>query len=143
MGVVPVTGARERERNDAMTAEKDDRTATGDRTPMDDKALHDRIEELQAEIIGLRVELARTRIEQWAGRLDDLELQYHLGRMEADERLAAALADVRHRIAQARRRAEARGEAAEEAVEAVTSGLERAFADLRQAMVQARDAVTH
>ena len=119
-----------------MTAQKDDRT------PRDEAANRERIDTLQAEIVGLRIELARTRIEQWAGRLDDLELQYHLGRMEADERLAAALADVRHRIATARARAESRGEAAEEAVEAVTSGVEHAFADLRQAMVRARDAVT-
>ncbi|WP_460937600.1 hypothetical protein [Phycicoccus ginsengisoli] len=132
-----------------MTADKDDRTRKGDSTakgadaPTDERELRERIDQLQAEIIGLRVELAHTRIEQWAGRLDDLELQYHLGRMEADERLAAALADVRHRIARARQRAEARSEAAGEAVEAVTGGLERAFADLRQAMVQARDAVTH
>ena len=124
-----------------MTAEKDDRTTTG--TTEDQAATRERIDALQAEIVGLRMELARTRIEQWAGRLDDLELQYHLGRMEADERLAAALADVRHRIARARSRAETRGEAAEEAGEAVASGVEHAFADLRQAMVRARDAVTH
>lgn len=124
-----------------MTAEKDDRTSTG--TTTDETATRERIDALQAEIVGLRMELARTRIEQWAGRLDDLELQYHLGRMEADERLSAALADVRHRIAKARARAESRGEAAEEAVEAVTSGVEHAFDDLRQAMVRARDAVTH
>lgn len=124
-----------------MTAEKDDRTSKG--TTTDETATRERIDALQAEIVGLRMELARTRIEQWAGRLDDLELQYHLGRMEADERLSAALADVRHRIAKARARAENRGEAAEEAVEAVTSGVERAFDDLRQAMVRARDAVTH
>jgi hypothetical protein len=124
-----------------MTAEKDDRTSKG--TTTDETATRERIDALQAEIVGLRMELARTRIEQWAGRLDDLELQYHLGRMEADERLSAALADVRHRIAKARARAENRGEAAEEAVEAVTSGVEHAFDDLRQAMVRARDAVTH
>ena len=123
-----------------MTAEKDDRTTTG--TTEDQAATRERIDALQAEIVGLRMELARTRIEQWAGRLDDLELQFHLGRMEADERLSAALADVRHRIATARARAESRGEAAEEAVEAVTSGVEHAFDDLRQAMVRARDAVT-
>lgn len=120
-----------------MAAQKDDRT------PLDEKATRERIDELQAEVIGLRVELARARVEQWTGRLDDFELQYHLGRMEADERLAAALADVRHRVAKARTRAESRGEAAEEAVEALTSGIEHAFADLRQAMVRARDAVTH
>ena len=124
-----------------MTAEKDDRTSKG--TTTDETATRERIDALQAEIVGLRMELARTRIEQWAGRLDDLELQYHLGRMEADERLAATLADVRHRIAKARARVENRGEAAEEAVEAVTSGVEHAFDDLRQAMVRARDAVTH
>ncbi|MDR6861726.1 hypothetical protein [Phycicoccus sp. 3266] len=124
-----------------MTAEKDDRTSKG--TTTDETATRERIDALQAEIVGLRMELARTRIEQWAGRLDDLELQYHLGRMEADERLSAALADVRHRIAKARARAENRGEAAEEAVEAITSGVEHAFDDLRQAMVRARDAVTH
>lgn len=126
-----------------MTAERHDRTRKDAGTAKDETAVRERIEELQAEIIGLRVELARTRIEQWAGRLDDLELQYHLGRMEADERRGTALADVRHRIARARQRAESRGEAAEEAVEAVTSGVEHAFADLREAMVRARDAVTH
>jgi hypothetical protein len=140
MEPVPGAGA-EPERNEDMTAEKDDRTSTG--TTTGETATRERIDALQAQIVGLRMELARTRIEQWASRLDDLELQYHLGRMEADERLSAALAEVRHRIARARARAERRGEAAEEAVEAVTTGVEQAFEDLRRAMVRARDAVNH
>lgn len=110
-------------------------------TERDERTLPERIEELEAEILALRTELARARLEQWTGRLEDLELQYHLGRMEADERLGVLLADVRHRIALARSRAESRGEAAAGAVEAITTGIERAFADLRDAMVQARGAV--
>lgn len=100
------------------------------------------VEELERQILALRLELARARLEQWAGRLDGLELQYHLGRMEADERLTALLADVRHRIATARARAESRRDAAEEAVEAVAEGVERAFADVREAMLRARAAIT-
>ena len=53
-----------------MTAEKDDRTVK------DETATRERIDALQAEIVGLRIELARTRIEQWAGRLDD-GLRFH------------------------------------------------------------------
>jgi len=108
-----------------------------------DVTLPERIEELEVQILALRTELARTRLEQWTGRLEHLELQYHLGRMEADERVGSLLADVRHLIAKARSRAESRGEAAGEAVDTLATGVELAFADLREAMAQARSAVTH
>ncbi|KRE53895.1 hypothetical protein [Phycicoccus sp. Soil748] len=107
-----------------------------------DMTLPERIEALEVQILALRTELARTRLEQWTGRLEHLEVQYRLGRMETDERIGSLLTDLRHRIAKARARAESRGEAAGEAVDTLATGVEVVFADLREAMAQARGVVT-
>lgn len=118
-------------------------TAAAGMTPQEraQRSMSERVEEVEVQILALRVELARLRLEQWAGRVDDLELQAHLGRMEAGDRVAALLADLGHRIARGRAQGEVRGEAAVEALEVITAGVERAFADLRDAVVQARHAV--
>jgi ribosomal protein L29 len=98
-----------------------------------------RIEELEAEILALRTEVAQARFEQWAGRIDDLEVQAHLARMEADDRVAALISDVRSRIAKGRAQARVAGATATGVADALTEGVEKAIKDLRQSLVKARE----
>jgi len=63
----------------------------------------DKLDALQAD---LRKQPAETQIEQWQGRIEDIEVQMHLGAMEANDQLAALTDQVRRKWADARRQFE-------------------------------------
>jgi len=71
----------------------------------------DRIAELEAQIGKLQIELgdlrqqvAKAQIDQWQGRIEDL--QVHLGAMEASDKLTALMDRLRNQWADARRQFE-------------------------------------
>jgi hypothetical protein len=63
----------------------------------------ERIAQLEAQIKALKSEQSellkqqtKVEVDKWRGRIDDLEVQMHLGAMEADEKLAPLFEKMRH-----------------------------------------------
>jgi predicted nucleic acid-binding Zn-ribbon protein len=97
------------------------------------------IEELEDQISALRTEVTQARLEQWQGRIDDLEVQAHLAIKEADERVGALIADVRSRIAKGREQMRDAGATATGIADALTEGIEKAIKDVREGLIKARE----
>lgn len=63
----------------------------------------DRISQLEAQIRTLKAEQTellrqqtKVELDKWRGRIDELEVQMHLGAMEADEKFAPLFEKMRH-----------------------------------------------
>lgn len=106
-------------------------------------SLESRIQELETQITALRSELVDAQLEQWEGRIDDLELQIHLGSMEANDRVMAMVRDLRHRWEQSRAQVSGAAGTTSEVLDTLRAGLESAMKDVRDALVKARETVTH
>jgi TolA-binding protein len=104
--------------------------------------LEAQIGQLHGELAELRKQLAEAQIDQWQGRIEDLEVQMHLGAMEASDKLTALLDQLRNKWADARRQFE-EGVSTTSTVRAtVRAGLEKAFEDLRKAMLASKNKLT-
>lgn len=101
--------------------------------------LEGHIRKLQAEQAELRKQLAKAQLDQWRGRIEDLEVQMHLGAMEASDQLTALMHQLRDKWADARRQFEENVSTASGVADAVRTGLENAFDDLRKALLEAKD----
>ena len=101
--------------------------------------LEAQIGELQAQQTDLRKQLARAQLDQWQGRIEDLELQVHLGAMEASDKLTALMDQLRAKWADARRQIEESITMASSVADTVRAGLEKAFDDLRKALLESRN----
>lgn len=111
----------------------------------DDIAIHElkaRIDELEREQDDLRESLAQAQLDQWEGRLEDLELQATLGGMELRDRVEPILERGRKQLADARRTLDGGSTTATEAAAAVRKGIEQAWSDLRSAFADVREIVT-
>lgn len=107
---------------------------------------NDRIAKLEAQIDGLEArmselyeQLAEARLDQWKSRLEDLEVQLHLGAMDTNERINALVQRARDRWEEAKARLTGATAAASDVFESVRAGIESALNDLRQALVDARE----
>jgi hypothetical protein len=97
------------------------------------------LEKTQAELYN---QLAEARLEQWKGRLEDLEVQAHLGAMETNDRVATLMQKARDRWDEGRRQVDGATAVAGEAFETVRSGFENAIQDVRRALLDARKQVS-
>jgi predicted nucleic acid-binding Zn-ribbon protein len=100
------------------------------------------IDKLQAKQAELHKQLAKTQIEAWQGRVEDLEVQLHLGAMEANERLTALMDQLRGKAADARRQFEGATSTASSVADTVRAGLESAFGEVRKALLESRSKLT-
>jgi chromosome segregation ATPase len=105
------------------------------------KALESQIEELRAKQTDLNKQLAQAEIDRWKGRIEDLEVQMHLGAMETNDRLKALLEQVQHRWAEAKSQLESSTSAAAEGADAVRTSLQTAFKDIRQALLDTKNKI--
>src|SRR5690242_14843493 len=105
-------------------------------------AMKTRIEELEDQVGDLREQVLRAQIEQWQGRIDDLEVQVHLGSMEVDERVAPLLQGLRDRWLDAQEKLAGAPGTAGDVLDALRGGLDQAMADIRDAVLQAKRTVT-
>jgi hypothetical protein len=110
---------------------------------------NERISKLEAQISALETkqdelydQLAEARLEQWKGRLEDLEVQAHLGAMETDDRVAPLLQKARDRWDEVRRQVDGATAVAGEAFETLRRGFESAIQDVRRALLDARRQAT-
>jgi TolA-binding protein len=109
-------------------------TTTEDRI----RRLEGQIDKLQAQLADLRKQLAKAQLDQWRGRIEDLEVQMHLGGMDASDKLSVLMDRLRDRWADARRQFEASVTTAASVADTVRTGLEKAVDDLRKALLESK-----
>ena len=104
--------------------------------------LEKQMDRLEAKQNELYEQLAEARLDQWKGRLEDLEVQIRLGAMDTNDRVEALAQKARDRWTDAKSQLTGAKATAVDVVETVRSGLESALADLRKAVVDARKQAT-
>ena len=104
--------------------------------------LEDEIARMEDELQRLRGQLALAELDHWRGRIDDLEVQARLLVMEADDRVAPLLEQVRNRWLDAKEKVGGSAGTASEVIDTLRDGLEQAVSDLRGAMLAARSAAS-
>jgi predicted nucleic acid-binding Zn-ribbon protein len=100
--------------------------------------LEAQIDDLRAKLADLHQQMAKAQIDQWHGRIEDLEVQMHLGAMESSDRLNTLMGHLRTRWADARRQVEDTTSTASSVADTMRTGLENAFAELRKALLETR-----
>ena len=100
--------------------------------------LEGQLDKLRAQQAGLRKQLAKAQLDLWQGRIEDLEVQIHLGGMEASDKLTMLMDSLHARWADARRQFETSITTATSVADTVRSGLEKAVQDLRKALLESR-----
>jgi predicted nucleic acid-binding Zn-ribbon protein len=101
--------------------------------------LEEHIDELRAKLADLHKQLTKAQIDQWQGRIEDLEVQMHLGAMESSDRLNAMMRGLRAKWTDARRQFEDRTSSATSLADTVRTGLENAFAEMRKALLETKN----
>ncbi|MBS1837559.1 MAG: hypothetical protein JST64_07660 [Actinobacteria bacterium] len=97
-------------------------------------ALERQIEQLKAQVEDLRGQLAELELDQWKARIDDLEVQMHLGAMGAMDRLTPLVEKLRNSYLDARSSVSGTATAAGDATDRIRKGLEAAMTDIRKAV---------
>lgn len=104
--------------------------------------LEAQIDRLEAKEAELRSQLAKAQLDQWYARIEDLELQAHLGAMETQDRIRALMAQVRQAWQDAKRQVEGTASTATEVVDDVRTRIEGLLQDLRRGIADASDRST-
>jgi hypothetical protein len=100
--------------------------------------LEDQIDKLQTRQNELYKQLAKAEREQWQGRIDELELQMHLGAMEANDRVKTVMEQLRTRWVESRAQLDEAASKATGVRDTMRSGLESALRDVREALLESR-----
>ena len=101
--------------------------------------LEAQIDDLRAKLAELHQQMTKAQIDQWQGRIEDLELQMHLGAMETSDKLTALMGHLRSRWTDARQQFEDRASTASSIADTVRTGLENAFAEVRKALLETKN----
>jgi len=104
--------------------------------------MEDQLRELHSQQAELRKQLAKAQLDQWQGRIEDLEVQMHLAAVEASDKATAQMNKLRDRWADARRQFEDSIKTASSVKDTVRTGLENALNDLRQALLESKNKLT-
>jgi hypothetical protein len=104
--------------------------------------LEAQIADLEAKQTELYNQLAEARLDQWKGRLEDLEVQVHLGAMDTNDRIAALMQKAHDRWDDARKQLSGATATAAGAFETVRGRFESAIDDVRRALLDARKQTT-
>ena len=103
--------------------------------------LESQITGLEEQLQSLRKQLSEAELDQWRGRIDDLEVQLHLGALDVRERVAPLLEDLRNAWLDARARVSDGTNTASDVATTLGAGLEGAMSEIRTAVLEARSAV--
>jgi len=101
--------------------------------------LEGQIEELRSRQSELHQQLAQAQLDQWQARVEDLEVQLHLASMEANDRVAVLMQQLRNRWAEVRGQLDGATATATSIGGTLREGLEKATRDLRQALLDSRN----
>lgn len=102
--------------------------------------------EAQVDHLGRQVEelttfVARSQLDQWQSRIDDLELQIALARMTLREEAAPRIDELRSRLEKARGELATVGERAGSAWGSLSAGLRSAIGELKDAFEETRELI--
>lgn len=100
--------------------------------------LEGRVAELTDELSATRKQLADAQLDQWKARIDELEVQMHLGRLEAEQQVQPVVDQLRDRWLDARDQIASASSAAGDVFGSLRSSVEAAMEDLRSGMREAR-----
>ena len=103
-------------------------------------ALEAQINELQAQLKDVRRQLSEAELDQWRARIDDLEVQAHLGSLEVKERLDPVVEELRNKWLDAREQVTNSAETASEVIDTLRKGLEHAMGEIRRSVIEAKSA---
>lgn len=109
---------------------------------MSDQDLESRVHALENQLDDLRRRLAESELDSWKARIDQLEVQAHLGQMEAEEQLQPLVDQMRNRLLDARTQFDKAGTVAGDALGTLTDGVRAAAKDLGDALANAARRVT-
>ncbi len=98
------------------------------------ESLKDQVAELREELTDLNRRFLEEQLEAWGARLDELDIQLHLGRMDVRDDLTPALERLQERLSSARTEAEQLRGNAGDAVKAAREAVQKALSDLRSGM---------
>ncbi len=101
--------------------------------------LEAQIDDLRGQLAELHKQMTKSQIDQWQGRIEDLEIQMHLGAMEGSDRLNTLMRGLRSKWADARRQFEDRTSTATSVADTMRTGLENAFAEVRKALLETKN----
>lgn len=104
--------------------------------------LEARLDKLSEDQVAVMRQLTQAHIDQWQARIDDLELQVHLGRTEATDRFDALTSELQTRWSKARRQMEDASATTSSVAETLRTGLESAYKELRDALVESGKQLT-
>jgi len=96
--------------------------------------LEERLEALSQQQAELRRQLAEARSDQWQARIDDLDVQAHLGKMEANDRMQPLIEKLRNQWLDARQQFESGASTASDVIDRLRDGFEQAGRDIRDAL---------
>ncbi len=105
--------------------------------------LENQITKLNRKQSELRQQLTKTQVEQWQARIDDLQVQVHLGAMETNDHLNTLIDQFGSRWATARTQMEDASATATEVGDTLRVGLENAYGEIRKALLASRNKVSH
>ncbi len=100
--------------------------------------LEEQINDLHDQQTDLRKQLAQAQLDQWQGRIDDMEVQLQLWGKQASAQATALMGQLRGSWADSRRQFEESISTASSVSDTLRTGLERAYADLRKALLESR-----
>jgi hypothetical protein len=104
--------------------------------------LEGRVAALEQQLAALREQLLEGQLDEWKSRIDQLEVQLHLGEMDARGEVEPLLEQLRNRWLDARSQLDRVGGAAGGAVSTVGEGVRSTFDDLRRSLSDAADRLT-
>ncbi len=104
--------------------------------------LEARIQDLEDQQEKLRTQVTRAELDQWEGRIDDLDVQLHLGAMDVRDQLNPLVKVLRDRWLDANEQVSSATSTTGDVLDKLRGGLEQAMKDIRQALVDARQTVT-
>ncbi len=109
---------------------------------------HDRIVQLESQITELRKQqdelyeqLAQAERDRWQGCIDDLEVQLHLGAMDANDRVRELMDALRSAWNDANHELDVRSSTATDVGATLRNGLQNAVRDVRQALVESQQKI--
>ncbi|MCY7402397.1 MAG: hypothetical protein LH477_15840 [Nocardioides sp.] len=105
--------------------------------------MEDQLARLQETQSDLRQELARARVDQWRGRIEDLEVQVHLAAMDSNECLDQLTEQLRNTWDRAQVQLDDATSTASVVAATLLSGLETAYRDVREALLESRSRISH
>jgi len=100
------------------------------------------VDDLSRQVKELTTFMVDGQLDQWKSRIDDLELQMALGRMELKEEAGPKIDELKTKLDEARAELTAAGDKATEVWATLSAGLRSAFAELKDAFVETKHLVT-